>query len=595
MKINQIIISNYRAFYTEKGEERTKYIIDLKDGKNMLIYGENGSGKSSFYKGVKDLFYSSIDPSYRLIENVFAKSLELDEQPFIEIAFKENGQPDKTYRFSSDPHRNVVNDEILRSVASARSFMTYRDLLKIHFMSDSAVNLFGFLFESEGLLADLPNPAPSSPETNLKLKDLFQIVKSNPDEVNVKDFVSGVNQTLEDLSTILNSLLKYFDESISVTFPQLTETSIKSGFPVISLKVNYFGVDLSDSTEQYHHFLNEARLSALAICIFLAGHLSVPSPQFKMLFLDDIFTGLDMSNRMPLLDILTDPVIKGTDETFTGHQIFLTTYDRQWYELAKNDMGNSKWYFHEMYIDHHSQEFDHPIWLPAQNDFEKAQYYFKTKQYPACANYQRKICENLIKRFLPDNKKYDSLPNGEIVPVNKLDTFVTKLKLYLEENGLSFIPFIKLRNCLRVVMNPLSHDDFESPIYKKELQLVFEIIDDLKGLKNTILMNAGEKIIMKKTNPSTGLEREYVCELTTPIRRIEHAHGVKIPVFYILPLTQKEGDQRKCKISYGGKFEDIYGMFCHSLGVEKATDPFDDFILNDGSKMNQIFVYNEKT
>ena len=590
MKISQIIVSNYRAFYNEKGEERSKYTIELKDGKNLLIYGENGSGKSSFYKALKDLFRSSVDPDYRLIENIFAKELELDEQPFIEITFKGNNQPDETYCFSADPHRNAVNDETLRSIARARSFMTYRDLLKVHFVNDPEVNLFNFLFEKNGLLADLPNPTPSSPETNLKYYDLLRVVKANPDDVNIKDLALGVNQTLGDLSTILNHLLQYFDKSISVTFSQLTEESVRTGIQVVKINVIYFGADLSGSAEQYHDFLNEARLSALAICIFLAAHLSVPSPDYKILFLDDVFTGLDMSNRMPLLDILTDPVIKGTAETFADHQIFLTTYDRQWYELARNDLGSSTWHFHEMYIDHHSQGFDHPIWLPGEDDFEKAQFYFKTKQYPACANYQRKICETLIKRFLPENKKYDALPNGEIVPINKLDTFITKLKLYLEENGLSFTPFIKLKGCLRVVMNPLSHDDFESPVYKRELQLVFEIIDELKMLKNTILMNAGEKIVMKRVNAATAVEREYVCELTTPIRRIEHAHEVKIPAFYILPLTQKEGAQEKFKISYGGKFEDIYGKFCHSLGVEKATDPFDDFTLKDGSPMNQIFV-----
>jgi energy-coupling factor transporter ATP-binding protein EcfA2 len=391
MKIHQIIISNYRAFYNEKGEERTKYAIDIKGGKNMLIYGENGSGKSSFYRAVKDLFYSSIDPGHYLIKNIFSEKFELDEQPFIEITLKEDNQPDKLCRFSSDPHRNALDEEFLRSVARARSFMTYRDLLKVHFISDPEVNLFDFLFATDGLLADLPNPTYSSQETNLKLGELLEVVQTKPDTVNVKDFVAGVNQTMGDLSTILNSLLTYFDESISVTFSQFEEESVTSGYPLLKLNVIYFGADLGESTERYHHFLNEARLSALAVCIFLAAHLSVPLPEIKILFLDDIFTGLDMSNRMPLMNILTDKTIKGTAETFTDHQIFLTTYDRQWYELAKNDLGNSNWQFHEMYIDHHSQKFDHPIWYPGEDDYDKAMYYFKTKQYPACANYQRKI------------------------------------------------------------------------------------------------------------------------------------------------------------------------------------------------------------
>ena len=40
MKITQIVINNYRAFYNEKGNERRKHVLSLKDGKNLLLYGE---------------------------------------------------------------------------------------------------------------------------------------------------------------------------------------------------------------------------------------------------------------------------------------------------------------------------------------------------------------------------------------------------------------------------------------------------------------------------------------------------------------------------------------------------------------------------
>jgi ABC-type uncharacterized transport system ATPase subunit len=43
---------------------------------------------------------------------------------------------------------------------------------------------------------------------------------------------------------------------------------------------------------------------------------------YKILFLDDIFIGLDIANRLPLLNIL--------DEHFPEYQIFLTTYDKPW-------------------------------------------------------------------------------------------------------------------------------------------------------------------------------------------------------------------------------------------------------------------------
>ena len=83
------------------------------------------------------------------------------------------------------------------------------------------------------------------------------------------------------------------------------------------------------------HFLNEARLSALVLAIFLgsikASILPNPPPGQpeppKLLVLDDVLIGLDMSNRLPLLSILAD--------YFSDWQIILMTHDAVWFEMAK--------------------------------------------------------------------------------------------------------------------------------------------------------------------------------------------------------------------------------------------------------------------
>ena len=55
MKITKIEIKNFRAFPKD-------YHIDLYNaGKNLLVYGENGSGKSSLYLALKYFFESDID------------------------------------------------------------------------------------------------------------------------------------------------------------------------------------------------------------------------------------------------------------------------------------------------------------------------------------------------------------------------------------------------------------------------------------------------------------------------------------------------------------------------------------------------------
>ncbi len=55
MKITEIDIKNFKAFCGT-------YHIDLhKAGKNLLVYGENGSGKTSLYQALKRFLESSED------------------------------------------------------------------------------------------------------------------------------------------------------------------------------------------------------------------------------------------------------------------------------------------------------------------------------------------------------------------------------------------------------------------------------------------------------------------------------------------------------------------------------------------------------
>ena len=53
MKITKIELKNFKAFYGT-------YQIDLhKVGKNLIVYGENGSGKTSLYQALKRFLESS--------------------------------------------------------------------------------------------------------------------------------------------------------------------------------------------------------------------------------------------------------------------------------------------------------------------------------------------------------------------------------------------------------------------------------------------------------------------------------------------------------------------------------------------------------
>ena len=74
VRITKIEIQNFRAF-------RGVYHIDLaKTGKNLLVYGENGSGKSSLYFALKSFLESSEDDliKFENYQNIFTKTDEYE-------------------------------------------------------------------------------------------------------------------------------------------------------------------------------------------------------------------------------------------------------------------------------------------------------------------------------------------------------------------------------------------------------------------------------------------------------------------------------------------------------------------------------------
>ena len=95
------------------------------------------------------------------------------------------------------------------------------------------------------------------------------------------------------------------------------------------------------------------------------------------------------------------------------------------------------------------------------------------------------MCEQLIKKFLPEARKYDALPNGDIKATDRLNTLVERFDKYLEEYGFDATEFDDMKICIKAFMNPLSHNDDDMPVFRKELELGFQLIDKLNKLSNS--------------------------------------------------------------------------------------------------------------
>lgn len=144
----------------------------------------------------------------------------------------------------------------------------------------------------------------------------------------------------------------------------------------------------------YSQILNEARLSAIATCIYLSALKKTSQIiEYKILFLDDIFIGLDLGNRFPILELLK--------KEFSDYQIIISTYDRGWFNMARNILSStddSKWGFKEIYVGEETAadgtKIMKPIVIDGDDEISRAQrYLFEKYDYPAAANYFRKALE----------------------------------------------------------------------------------------------------------------------------------------------------------------------------------------------------------
>ena len=117
MRIKKIEIQNFRAFYGN-------FEIEI-SGKNMLLYGENGSGKSSLFYALK-LFLESANAKTEFSEhrNIF---VEDSKEGFIKLTL-DNGV---NYEWSEAD--TFPTESIILEADKIKGFLDYKNLLETHF------------------------------------------------------------------------------------------------------------------------------------------------------------------------------------------------------------------------------------------------------------------------------------------------------------------------------------------------------------------------------------------------------------------------------------------------------------------------------
>ena len=122
MKITDIEIKNFRAF------PKTYHINLHNAGKNLLVYGENGSGKSSLYLALKYFLESGVDQTTRTIKTLVLKNTGISLLRILVISnsrFRsERPQKQETYEWSESVKETNMN--LIIEASKARDFLTIK-------------------------------------------------------------------------------------------------------------------------------------------------------------------------------------------------------------------------------------------------------------------------------------------------------------------------------------------------------------------------------------------------------------------------------------------------------------------------------------
>jgi energy-coupling factor transporter ATP-binding protein EcfA2 len=506
--IEKIIIKGFKAFPEE-------FVLQV-NGKHLLMYGENGSGKSSIYFALHCLFQSQLKPDKGIkyfsptnSQNIVNKhKYTAANQSYVEVRFKSHPHSykisDAGYQTDALPQNDLiqvmnekvifVNHKFIFNFSNSRNSeeinlfpVFYKDILP--FTKDRVKTTYMDSIYNEIIKVS------KAPNSRTKHKTIASLISGFNTEleffleqINLKltNFYNGYFKDEEELK--LRIKLKY-EGNNRLNYIRPIKTRIKGGSiisyeaqdyelvePKIEVEICELLADNSEvSVKKPHVYFNEAKLTAIALSIRFATLDLTSAADGRFLALDDMLISLDMNNRTKVVDFLL-----GISDNY---MIYLFTHDRGFFEIIKRKIYNQhevsrtkvedNWNYAEIYENEDSTL--NPVKKKSETFYAQALNQFKQHDYPAAANYLRKAVEELIQRF-PEkicrknngdlHERLRSCLDNAIILIKKMDNDIQDLQ--------------DLRDSLDLLLNPLSHRNQDYDIYKTDLLKVFKIIPQIE-------------------------------------------------------------------------------------------------------------------
>ena len=625
-RIINIDIENVKAYIQHQD-------IPLSNGENLLLYGENGSGKSSLYKAVQSFFKSSVDSSVEIATNRYSPV----QEGHVAVTFADydaaNNSIDistkKTFIQTHTAETTDTEDPDLKACYRVSGFLDYAKLLKVYLHDSQRPNLFNLLMDllhdfvpiSQGLTYEFGGKFVTVAQRMRLCRHrndkTYRSCRSTFNEMSVA-FPNVVADLNIKLSYLIEHYFSHLNFEVKLVNPTMTIDErgrirdLKLDGRVF-LEVKHFGLEIND----YNLFLNEARLSAISICLYLASlQLHSTIVNTKILYLDDVFIGLDSSNRRPVIKMLC--------REFSDYQIFISTYDKSWFMLAREILGekNPRWKYYELYegaCKINERNVPKPILIEGKSDVEKAKRFLLDPDhldYPASANYLRKAFEHLL-----TNKPIRlSLTKDDLEPIAayKLNKVILSLlhfyrKFDFDQDAVDICSMLaELLTLLKPLLHPLSHYAPDSPVFKSELTTAIRIYESLESKFKTSAIDCRIKILLEKDSTlscvfkgESGWSLKYYFRLADNLFLYKGEDGqirlIDTPIFAekieeynnihkIHEQIISNNSKLRLALSYNS-LEQCYNELCsYIMAPDKENKPD---IINPGDKYDAFFIPTE--
>lgn len=527
MKITELTLHNFK-FFTE-----TDNTLKL-DGKNVLIWGENGSGKSSIYWGIYTLLQCSFKDNDGIDayftdghkKNLINIHSPVGSPSFIEMKL-DNGN---AYKIGLGDYSIQGNADIQLSSVSS-DFIDYNVVaVFLRFMHQHEPDQFP-LFQ-EQIFRFMPFNAPAPFSFSYFDKALDKIRKGLTKDETTKKYPSPGSTTYSQYNSLVDEFNRQLRQELGLVtiranklleekfqYPieieldyspfqfalNRTNSKIQYTEPSIILKVNkYYGKE--NVVHRPHSFLNEAKKTAIGLAIRL-GILErrLLADKLNVLALDDLLISLDMSNREVVLKLLFG-------EYQDKYQLLIFTHDKQFFNIAKHKIEHSNfkdnWLFWEFYLNEKDPLVPKPRFFENETELSKALYHLSESDYPASVNYLRKHTEKILEKNLPHHL-YANIEKEEPNSNYTLDSMLGRAIIFFTKiNQPTIVSNLSdVKQYVKILLNPLSHTERGVQRHKGEIKNIIITLDALERsfslASYRVHIKSGELVTLKLTKDAT--------------------------------------------------------------------------------------------